>query len=43
MTRTRSSSAGDAIPRECRVIEVRIGELRRLFNAIDPSPFREIA
>ena len=34
-------SAGDVIPRECRVIEVRVGELRRLFNAIDPSPFRE--
>ena len=34
-------SAGDAIPRECQVIEVRVAELRRLFNAIDPSPFRE--
>jgi hypothetical protein len=34
-------SAGDAIPRECQVIEVRVSELRQLFNAIDPSPFRE--
>jgi hypothetical protein len=34
-------SAGDAIPGECRVIEVRVAELRQLFNAIDPSPFRE--
>lgn len=35
------SSAGDPIPRECRIIEVRVAELRQLFNAIDPSPFRE--
>ena len=35
------SSAGNTIPTECRVIEVRVGELRQLFNAIDPSPFRE--
>lgn len=35
------ASAGDEIPHGCRVIEVRVGELRQLFNAIDPSPFRE--
>jgi hypothetical protein len=35
------SSAGDTIPAECRVVEVRVAELRQLFNAIDPSPFRE--
>jgi len=35
------SSAGDALPQRCRVIEVRVGELRQLFNAIDPSPFRQ--
>jgi hypothetical protein len=34
-------SAGDAIPKECRVIEVRVAELRQLFNAIDPSPFHQ--
>ena len=34
-------SAGDAIAVDSRVIEVRVGELRQLFNAIDPSPFRE--
>jgi len=34
-------SAGDAIAMDSRVIEVRVGELRQLFNAIDPSPFRE--
>ena len=34
-------SAGDAIPPKCEVIEVRVAELRQLFNAIDPSPFRE--
>src|SRR5688572_31118975 len=40
MPRARSS-AGDTIPTECRLIEVRVAELRQLFNAIDPSPFRD--
>ena len=35
------SSAGATIPTECRAIEVRVAELRQLFNAIDPSPFRD--
>jgi hypothetical protein len=34
------SSAGDALPQRCQVIEIRVAELRQLFNAIDPSPFR---
>jgi len=34
-------SAGDPIPSNCEVIEIRVGELKQLFNAIDPSPFRE--
>lgn len=38
---TRSPSAGDVIAAGCQVIEVRVSELRQLFNAIDPSPFRE--
>jgi hypothetical protein len=33
--------AGNEIPSACRVIEVRVAELRQLFNAIDPSPFHE--
>lgn len=33
--------AGEAIPTGTAVIEVNVGELRQLFNAIDPSPFRE--
>src|SRR5687767_8986556 len=37
----RPRSAGDALPRRCAVIEVRVAELRQLFNAIDPSPFRQ--
>jgi len=37
----RPTSAGDAVPPACRIIEVRVGELRQLFNAIDPSPFNE--
>ena len=35
------SSAGDALPQRCQVIEIRVAELRQLFNAIDPSPFRQ--
>ncbi len=35
------SSAGDALPQHCQIIEVRVAELRQLFNAIDPSPFRQ--
>jgi hypothetical protein len=34
-------SAGDPIPSDCAVIEVHVAELKQLFNAIDPSPFRE--
>lgn len=34
-------SAGDPIPTDCAVIEVHVTELKQLFNAIDPSPFRE--
>src|SRR6201982_403262 len=29
------------IPTKCAVIEVQVGELRQLFDAIDPSPFRD--
>jgi hypothetical protein len=35
------SSAGDPLPQPCQVIEIRVAELRQLFNAIDPSPFRQ--
>src|SRR3954462_2055693 len=38
---TNKPSAGDPIPTDCRVIEVHVGKLKQLFNAIDPSPFRE--
>jgi hypothetical protein len=34
-------SSGDPIPPKCEVIEVHVAELKQLFNAIDPSPFRE--
>jgi hypothetical protein len=34
-------SSGDPLPPRCAVIEVRVAELKQLFNAIDPSPFRE--
>jgi hypothetical protein len=38
---TEPVAAGDAIPDACRIIEVRVSELRQLLNAIDPSPFHE--
>jgi hypothetical protein len=34
------ASAGDPIPPKCAVIKVHVGELKQLFNSIDPSPFR---
>ena len=34
-------SAGDAIAQNCEIIEIRVGELKQLFNAIDPSAFYE--
>ena len=34
------ASAGDPIPPRCAAIEVHVGELKQLFNSIDPSPFR---
>ena len=33
--------AGDEIPRDAAVIEVRVRELSQLFNSMDPSPFLE--
>jgi len=38
-TRT-GHSAGDPLPPKCVLIEVHVAELKQLFNAIDPSPFR---
>src|SRR5918996_6151010 len=38
---TSPPSAGDPLPGNCQLIEVRVSELKQLFNAIDPSPFRE--
>src|SRR3954469_18864914 len=34
-------TAGDPIPSNCVRIEVHVAELMQLFNAMDPSPFRE--
>jgi hypothetical protein len=41
MTDPAHPSAGDALPSGAVRIEVRVGGLRQLFNAMDPSPFRE--
>ena len=38
---TTTHTAGDPVPANCEVIEVHVAELKQLFNAIDPSPFRE--
>lgn len=40
-TSTSPLAAGDPIPANCELIEVYVSELKQLFNAIDPSPFRE--
>jgi hypothetical protein len=32
---------GDPLPPKCQVLEIRIGELNQMFNAMDPAPFRE--
>jgi hypothetical protein len=40
-TTEATPSAGDPIPSEGVQIEVHVTELRQLFNAMDPSPFRE--
>jgi hypothetical protein len=43
MTSTSSAKvkdfAGDPIPPKCAVIEVHVGELKQLFDAIDPRLF----
>jgi hypothetical protein len=36
-----ASVAGDAIPADYELIELRVADLRQLFNSIDPAPFRE--
>jgi hypothetical protein len=36
-----NAAAGDDLPPKCRPIEVRVAELRQLFDEIDPSPFQE--
>jgi len=35
------SASGDEIPVGSEVIEVRVAELRQLFNSFDPAPFRD--
>lgn len=34
-------AAGDPLPQDCALIEVRVAELQQLFNLMDASPFRE--
>ena len=37
----KHDSRDDAMPPECARIEVQVGDIRQLFNSMDPSPFRE--
>lgn len=41
MEAATTQAVGDLLPRDCQSIEVHIGELNQLFNAMDPAPFRE--
>ena len=36
-----ATAVGDPLPSRCQTIEVHIGEINQLFNAMDPAPFRE--
>jgi len=36
-----AATAGDPLPPDCERIEIQLGELKQLFNAMDPAPFRE--
>ena len=38
---TTSDAAGEQLRGDCALIEVRVGELKQLFNSLDPTPFRE--
>jgi hypothetical protein len=40
-TTAAHAGVGDPLPTGCQVIEVHVGELNQLFNAMDPAPFRE--
>jgi hypothetical protein len=40
MAQQPPDAVGDALPTHCQVIEVHVGELNQLFNAMDPAPFR---
>jgi hypothetical protein len=40
-TTNDKASAGDPIPPKGTVIEAPVAELKQLFDAIDPSPFRD--
>ena len=41
MATVDTSDTGDTIPPGCTIIDVRVSELRLLFNAIDPAPLRD--
>jgi hypothetical protein len=36
-----TTAAGDGLPQGCERIELQLGELKQLFNSMDPAPFRE--
>lgn len=32
---------GDPLPLHCERLDIHVGELKQLFNAMDPAPFRD--
>ena len=38
---TEQHAVGDPFPPHCAVIEVHVGELKQLYNEMDPTPFRD--
>lgn len=36
-----TSADSTGLPKNCALIEVHVGELKQLFNSLDPTPFRE--
>jgi hypothetical protein len=35
------ASVGDSFPPDCAILEVHVGEMKQMFDAMDPAPFRE--
>ena len=38
---TEQHALGDPFPPHCAVIDIHVGELKQLYNEMDPAPFRD--